>query len=67
MSDKQYYYAVARIRSKELTLLSAPFIEQLMGAKTVAEALRMLQEPSSEPYWNASLPTVSWGCCLVSL
>lgn len=44
MSDKQYYYAVARIRSKELTLLSAPFIEQLMGAKTVAEALRMLQD-----------------------
>ncbi|MCR5211200.1 MAG: V-type ATPase subunit [Lachnospiraceae bacterium] len=44
MSDKQYYYAVARIRTKELSLLSSSFLEQLLGAKTVAEGLRMLQD-----------------------
>ena len=29
MADKQYVYAVARIRSKELSLLSGAFLEQL--------------------------------------
>ena len=44
MSDKQYYYAVARIRTKELSLLSASFIEQLLGIKTTEEGLRMLAD-----------------------
>lgn len=44
MSDKQYYYAVARIRSKELSLLSASFLEQLLGAKTLSESLRLLHD-----------------------
>ena len=42
MTDTQYYYAVARIRSKELSLLSSSFLEQLLGAKTLDEALRLL-------------------------
>ena len=33
MADKQYVYAVARIRSKELSLLSGAFLEQLTAAK----------------------------------
>ena len=48
MSDKQYYYAVARIRSKELSLLSASFLEQLLGIKTPEEGLRMLQDKGWE-------------------
>lgn len=44
MTDKQYYYAVARIRSKELSLLSSSFLEQLLGAKTLEEALRLLHD-----------------------
>lgn len=33
MAKDQYVYAVARIRSKELSLLSGSVIEQLLGAK----------------------------------
>ncbi len=44
MSDNQYYYAVARIRSKELSLLDQGFIDQLLGAKNIEEALRLLQD-----------------------
>lgn len=44
MSDNQYYYAVARIRSKELGLLSQSFIDQLLGAKKIDEAMRLLQD-----------------------
>ena len=44
MSDKQYFYAVARIRSKELSLLSSSFLEQLLGAKTVDESVRLLHD-----------------------
>ena len=44
MTDTQYYYAVARIRSKELSLLSSSFLEQLLGAKTLDEALRLLHD-----------------------
>ena len=36
MADKQYVYAVARIRSKELSLLSGAFLEQLTAAKAVS-------------------------------
>jgi V/A-type H+-transporting ATPase subunit C len=44
MSDKQYIYAVARIRSKELTLFSKTDIEQLMNCKTESECLRYLAD-----------------------
>lgn len=44
MSDKQYYYAVARLRSKELSLLNATFIEQLLGTKNSEECLRLLHD-----------------------
>ena len=37
MADKQYVYAVARIRSKELSLLSGAFLEQLTAAKDYDE------------------------------
>lgn len=44
MSEKQYTYAVARIRSKELTLLNASFLEQLLASKSYDECLRLLTE-----------------------
>ena len=42
LTDKLYIYAVARIRSKELALLSKADIEQLMNCKSEKEALRFL-------------------------
>ena len=39
MAKDQYVYAVARIRSKELSLLSGSVIEQLLGAKGYDECL----------------------------
>ena len=44
MSDLEYTYAVARIRSKELTLFSAAAIEQLLARKTYENCLQFLQE-----------------------
>ena len=44
MADKQYVYAVARIRSKELSLLSGAFLEQLMAAKSYDECIQLLGE-----------------------
>ncbi len=60
MSDKQYYYAVARIRSKELSLLSSSFIEQLLGVKTPREGLRMLQDKG----WDVSEEGSSESACV---
>ena len=45
MADKQYVYAVARIRSKELSLLSGAFLEQLTAAKDYDECIQLLMEP----------------------
>ena len=42
MADKQYVYAVARIRSKELSLLSGAFLEQLTAAKTMTSVSSFL-------------------------
>lgn len=44
MSDSLYTYAVARIRSKELTLLNAQAIDQLLAAKSYDECLRLLAD-----------------------
>ncbi|TAH72147.1 MAG: V-type ATP synthase subunit C [Anaerolineaceae bacterium] len=44
MTDKQYIYAVARIRSKELTLFTKSDIEQLMSCRTEMECLRYLAD-----------------------
>ncbi len=44
MSDTLYTYAVARIRSKEMSLLNAAAIEQLMSAKSYTECIRFLQD-----------------------
>ena len=44
MSDNQYIYAVARIRSRELDLLGDPFINQLLSCKDYAECIKLLTE-----------------------
>ncbi|MEM1484051.1 V-type ATPase subunit [Oscillospiraceae bacterium PP1C4] len=44
MSDLQYTYAVARIRSKEMALFNAQTIEQLLAAKSYDECLRLLAD-----------------------
>ncbi|WP_312645054.1 V-type ATPase subunit [Hydrogenoanaerobacterium sp.] len=44
MSEKQYTYAVARIRAKELSLLSSSVIEQLLACKSYDECLRLLAD-----------------------
>jgi len=44
MSDMEYTYAVARIRSKEVALFSAATIDQLMACKTYESCLQFLQE-----------------------
>lgn len=44
MADNQYLYAVARIHSKELTLLDKQFFEQLLACKNYAECLRLLKD-----------------------
>lgn len=44
MAKDQYVYAVARIHSKELSLLSGSVIEQLLGAKGYDECLQLLRE-----------------------
>ncbi|XME02336.1 V-type ATPase subunit [Lachnospiraceae bacterium C1.1] len=42
MADKNYIYAVARIRTKELSLLNESYLEQLVGAKTYKECIQLL-------------------------
>ncbi|HKL99574.1 MAG TPA: V-type ATPase subunit [Mobilitalea sp.] len=44
MTDKQYLYAVARIRSRELALLSKSDIDQLMNCKNEKDCLRLLAD-----------------------
>ncbi|MBP5158946.1 MAG: V-type ATPase subunit [Lachnospiraceae bacterium] len=44
MGDNQYIYAVARIRTKELTLFSKQVIDQLMACKTYNDVLRLLTD-----------------------
>lgn len=44
MSETQYTYAVARIRSKEMQMLGTSVIEQLLAAKSYEECLRLLAE-----------------------
>ena len=44
MAEDQYLYAVARIRTKELSLLSASFFEQLLSAPDYEACIRLLRE-----------------------
>jgi V/A-type H+-transporting ATPase subunit C len=44
MADNQFIYAVARIRTKELSLLDNSFFEQLLACKSYQECLRLLLE-----------------------
>ena len=54
MTDKQYIYAVARIRSKELALLGKTDIDQLMSCKNEKECLRLLTDKGWGKPENAS-------------
>ncbi len=44
MNDKEYIYAVARIRSKELSLFNKSDIDQLMNCNTEKDCLRFLAD-----------------------
>ena len=44
MAENQYIYAVARIRSKKMALLSSGLMEQLLSAKTYEDCLRLLSD-----------------------
>jgi len=44
MTDTGYVYAVARIRSKELSLLTGSFLEQLLAAPDETSCLKLLSE-----------------------
>ena len=44
MADKDYAYAVGRIRILETKLLPAAFFERLLKATSVSNALRLLEE-----------------------
>lgn len=48
MADNEYVYAVARIRTKELSLLSAQSVEQLMACKTYGDCMRLLADKGWE-------------------
>ena len=48
MAEDQYLYAVARIRTKELSLLSASFFEQLLSAPDYEACIRLLREKGWE-------------------
>lgn len=50
MAGEDYVYAVARIRSKELSLFGSQTLEQLMACKTFEECLRVL----SDKGWDTS-------------
>ena len=44
MAENDFIYAVARIRTKELSLLSAAFLEQLLALPDEAACLKLLNE-----------------------
>ena len=44
MPENDFVYAVARIRAKELSLLSAAFLEQLLALPDEAAGLKLLNE-----------------------
>jgi len=50
MTNEQYVYAVARIHSKELTLLDKQVLEQLLASKSHEECMRIL----SDKGWGSS-------------
>ena len=44
MAEELYTYAVARIRSKEMTLFTRQTIDQLMSCKTYEDCLKSLYD-----------------------
>ena len=57
MAQNQYLYAVARIRSRELRLLNASFMEQLVTAPDAAACMRLLRDKG----WDGGEPEDSDG------
>jgi len=55
MTDKQYIYPVARIRSKELSLLNKQVMEQLLACKTYEDCLVTLMEKNFGSSENVTL------------
>lgn len=55
MTDKQYIYAVARIRTKELGLLNKQLMEQLLACKTYEDCLTALAEKN---FGSSESPTL---------
>lgn len=53
MAENSYAYAVARIRSKELTLISQQNIEQLLGSDSYAACLSLLAGKG----WSSEAPS----------
>ncbi len=49
MAKNLYPYAVARIRSKELSLLNSSMMDQLIGAKTEEDCLNLLAGKGQDP------------------
>ena len=47
MAKNDYAYAVARIRVRELSLLSSSFLEQLVSAADYETCLKLLREKGS--------------------
>ena len=59
MSDNLMAYEVARIRTAEMSLLTAQFLEQLIGAKSYGEAVRLLSDKGwGDGDQNIPLPTL---------
>jgi V/A-type H+-transporting ATPase subunit C len=44
MADNEYIYAVARIRTMELSLLDKSFLDQLLASKSYKDCLRLLRD-----------------------
>lgn len=59
MSDSLYTYAVARIRSKELSLLNSQAIEQLLAAKSYDECMRL----QADRGWGTASPESALSAC----
>ncbi len=50
MTNTQYTYASARVKALETTLLSETHVERLLGAKSVPEAFKVLQDTFLAPH-----------------
>ena len=56
--SEEYVYAVARIRSAELRLLTSSVLESLLAAKSYDECLRLLSDHGWDIDESMSLSTI---------